>query len=67
MVSIHPGGGGKRFRAYDKATGGVVWETEFEAGVTSAPMTYLASGIQFIVVAIGDRSHEGELLALSLP
>ena len=31
---------GKRFRAYDKATGQVIWETELPAGTTGGPMTY---------------------------
>ena len=33
---------GKKFRAYDKATGKVIWETELPAGTTGGPMTYLA-------------------------
>ena len=32
---------GTAFRAYDKATGAVVWETELPAGTTGGPMTYL--------------------------
>ena len=31
---------GKRFRAYNKATGEVIWETELPAGTTGGPMTY---------------------------
>ena len=62
-----PGGGGTRFRAYDKATGAVVWETDLPAGTTGAPMTYLYDGKQYIVVAIGSRTHQAELVAFSLP
>jgi quinoprotein glucose dehydrogenase len=58
-----PGGGGKKFRAYDKSTGAVVWETELDAGTTGAPMTYSAGGRQFIVVAIGSATHAAELVA----
>jgi quinoprotein glucose dehydrogenase len=61
-----PGGGGTRFRAYDKATGAVVWETDLAAGTTGAPMTYSVNGRQFIVVAIGSSSHAAELIALTL-
>ena len=32
---------GRKFRAYDKATGAVVWETELPAGTTGAPITYM--------------------------
>jgi quinoprotein glucose dehydrogenase len=62
-----PGGGGKKFRALDKATGKTVWEMEFEAGANGAPMTYLFNGKQYVVLAIGGQRHPAELVALSLP
>ena len=62
-----PGGGGLKFRAYDKKTGAVVWETELEAGTTGTPMTCQVGDRQFIVVAIGSRTHSAELVALALP
>src|SRR4029077_11612865 len=37
-------GGGKMFRAYDKATGKVIWEMELPGGTSGAPMTYMANG-----------------------
>ena len=66
-LSILPIAGGKTFRAWDKATGDVVWEMELAAGTSGAPMTYLADGRQYIVVAIGDRDTNGRLIALALP
>ena len=66
-VRTPPGGGGKKFRAYDKATGAVLWETEFQAGTTGAPMTYMYRGKQYIVVAIGSVDHPPEFVALALP
>jgi quinoprotein glucose dehydrogenase len=66
-VRTPPGGGGKKFRAYDKASGAVLWETEFSAGTTGAPMTYLYKGKQYIVVAIGSAEHPAEFVALALP
>jgi quinoprotein glucose dehydrogenase len=57
--------GGKKFRAYDKATGKVVWEVELDAGTTGAPMTYLWQGKQYIVVATGWGDRPGELVALA--
>ena len=65
--AIAPGGGGSKFRAYDKATGQVVWETELPAGTTGAPMSYMHEGKQYVVVAVGGREHPGELIALALP
>ncbi|MEX2130006.1 MAG: PQQ-binding-like beta-propeller repeat protein, partial [Pseudohongiellaceae bacterium] len=59
--------GGPMFRAYDKTNGDVIWEVELEAGTTGAPVSYLHEGRQFIVVAIGDRVHNPELVAFALP
>lgn len=58
---------GKKFRAYDKATGGVIWEMELPSGTTAGPMTYEVKGKQYIVVAVGARNHPSEYIALSLP
>jgi quinoprotein glucose dehydrogenase len=66
-LSIAPGAGGKMFRAFDKTTGAVLWEMELPAGTTGAPITYMAQGKQFIVVAISGVAHPGEFIALSLP
>jgi quinoprotein glucose dehydrogenase len=66
-VRTPAGGGGRKFRALDKATGATIWEMELPAGVTGAPMTYLHRGKQYIVVAIGGRDHPAEFIALSLP
>ena len=66
-IRTPPGGGGKKFRAYDKASGAVLWETEFSAGTTGAPMTYMYKGKQYIVVAIGSTEHPAEFVAVALP
>ena len=58
--------GGKGFRAFDKRTGKVVWETELPALSAAAPMTYMANGKQYIVVAIGGTIR-AELIAYTLP
>ena len=58
---------GSKFRAYDKATGAVVWEMELPAGTTGAPMSYLFKGRQYIVVPIGGKNHAPEFIALALP
>ena len=51
----------------DKKTGAIVWEMDLPAGVSNAPMTYMAKGKQYIVVGISGRQFPGELVALSLP
>ncbi len=58
---------GRTFRAYDKATGDVIWEIELDAGTTGAPMSYMHEGKQLIVVAIGGPDHAAEWVALGLP
>ena len=62
-----PGGGGRKFRALDKATGQTLWQMEFEAGANGAPMTYLFNDKQYVVLAIGGQRYPAELVALSLP
>ena len=66
-VRTPPDGGGRKIRAYDKATGAVVWEMALEAGSTGTLMTYLHDGRQYLVVAIGGLDHPAEFIALSLP
>ncbi len=68
-VGLPPGGdyGGNMFRAFDKATGEIVWQMELPAGVSNAPMTYMAGGKQYIVVGVSGKEHPGELIALALP
>ena len=67
VVALPAHGGGKMFRAYDKANGSIVWETELPGGTTGAPMTYSHDGKQYIVVATGFKNVPGELIALALP
>ena len=61
-------GAGRTFRAYDKASGDVVWETELAGGVSSAPMTYMAAGRQYILLTVaGSGRSPAEWVALGLP
>ena len=66
-VRTPPNGGGRKIRAYDKATGQVLWETALEAGSTGTLMTYLHKGKQYVVVAIGGIQHPAEFVAFSQP
>jgi quinoprotein glucose dehydrogenase len=66
--TISPGWGGKKLRAFDKATGAILWETELPAGVTGAPMTYMFEGKQYVLAAIGSQeARSAGFVALSLP
>ena len=66
-VRTPPGGGGRKIRAFDKATGAVVWEYQMDAGSTGTLITYLHNDRQYLVVAIGGRNHPAEFLAFALP
>jgi len=57
---------GTKFRAYDKATGQVIWEIDLPSGTTGAPMTYVHKGKQYIVVPVGAKDHPAELVALAI-
>ena len=67
LNNLYGGAGGKMFRAYDKATGEVVWEKALPGGTTAAPMTYMVSGRQYIVVTLGWEDMPSEYVALALP
>ena len=56
-----------KLRAFDKVTGAMLGEIALPANVTGAPMTYMAGGRQYIVVAVGGSNVPAELVALRLP
>ena len=60
------GSGGPMFRAYDKRDGKVVKELELPSLVSAAPMTYVYKGRQYVVVAVSNRGHPAELVAMTL-
>ena len=43
----------EKFRAFDKKTGKVLWETKLPAGGYATPCTYMVNGRQFVVIAAG--------------
>ena len=53
-------------RAFDKATGQVVWEKAIETAPDGAPMTYTFEGKQYFVFATGGGNHARELRAYAL-
>ena len=62
------GGGGTGYlRAYDKDTGELIYESAVEGSTQGTPMTYVHKDKQYIVMAVGERGPENELLAYALP
>jgi quinoprotein glucose dehydrogenase len=49
----------ERFRAFDKATGEVLWETQLPAGGYATPATYRVKGRQYVVIAAGGAGKQG--------
>jgi quinoprotein glucose dehydrogenase len=54
-------------RAFDKATGELLWEMKLPDNPTGAPMTYKIGDRQYIVFAVGGLINPAELIALALP
>ena len=63
----------RQFRAFDSASGKLLWETELDAAAHSVPMTFLGrDGRQYVVVAAGGGSFLGSpagrhIVAFALP
>ena len=58
---------GAMLRAYDKQTGkevGAVWMPAPQSG---SPMTYMANGRQYFIVAVSGGNYSGEYIAFALP
>jgi len=60
-------GGTPVFYAVDKATGEEVGSVELPAPTSTAPMTYMHEGRQYIVVPVAGDGMPGSLVALRLP
>jgi quinoprotein glucose dehydrogenase len=58
---------GAMFRAYDKQTGQEVGALWMPAPQSGSPMTYVANGKQYVVVAVSGGAYSGEYIAFSLP
>ena len=58
---------GAMLRAYDKMTGKEVGAIYMPAPQSGSPMTYLANGKQYIIVAVSGGNYSGEYLAFALP
>ena len=57
----------KKFRAFDKDTGEILWETELETGAFATPSTFEIDGKQYIALGVGgnckycSEGHSGRL------
>jgi quinoprotein glucose dehydrogenase len=61
----------KKFRAFEAATGKVLWETTLPASGTATPAVYEVNGRQFVVIAAGGgkwgEPSGGSYVAFALP
>ena len=61
----------KKFRAFDKITGKLLWETTLPAAGNATPSTYEVGGRQFVVIAAGGGKSKapsgGSIVAYALP
>jgi quinoprotein glucose dehydrogenase len=61
----------KKFRAFDKKTGELLWETTLPAAGNATPATYEVNGRQFVVIAAGGGKSKdpsgGSYVAFALP
>jgi len=59
----------KKFRAYDKDSGKLLWETTLPAVANATPCTYESEGRQYVAVSVaGDKENPaGFIMAFALP
>ena len=61
----------RKFRAFDKRTGKLLWETVLPAGGNATPATYQVAGRQYVVIAAGGgktgAESGGSYVAFALP
>ena len=56
-----------RLQAYDKTTGEHICDVAVNRHLHGSPMTYMANGTQYIMIAGGGVSEPSELIAFALP
>jgi quinoprotein glucose dehydrogenase len=59
----------KKFRAFDKDTGSLLWETTLPGVANATPCTYMAGGKQYIAVSVSgyQENPSGQIMAFALP
>jgi len=53
----------RRFRAFDAATGKMLWETVLDGNASVSTITYAVRGKQYIAIMTGDNLKLSELAA----
>ena len=59
----------RKFQAFDKATGKLLWETTLPGFVSSTPCTYKSNGKQYVAISVSGnkKSPAGYVMAFALP
>ena len=61
----------RKFHAYDKLTGKLLWETTLPAAGNATPSVYMLNGRQFVVIACGGGKNGAPsgsaIVAFALP
>ena len=59
----------KKFFAFDKSTGKLLWETTLPAAGSSTPCTYMSNGKQYVALSVGGNKENpaGYIIAVALP
>jgi quinoprotein glucose dehydrogenase len=59
----------KRFQAYDKYTGKVLWDIKLRGNSTSTPCTFMSKGKQYIAISVSGNKENpgGSVMTFALP
>jgi len=59
----------KKFRAFDKETGILLWETILPGGGYASPATYMSGGRQFVTISVSSSEDNpaGQIIAFAIP
>ena len=64
---VFGGGWDRIFRAWDDATGKVLWQTKTNNAINGFPVSYAVNGKQYIAVSVGNGSSHAKSLATLTP
>ncbi len=59
----------KKFRAYDKDNGELLWEVTLPAVANATPCTYYSNGKQYVAISVAGTKENpaGSIMAFALP